>query len=300
MNYSYYTHLMCVLTLFKKIGKVRPQVNVREVRHVLLVMLFSLSFLFPYGQLSAQSYCTPVGTPINGYCCNPNYMGIWSFVAGGISHTSGLPKSSGDCYTDFTNLVATASPGQNISLTMSTGPSYNQVAKIWVDWNGDGVFTDASPELVYHSDLSYPNGFTGSISGSFTVPANASPCAKRMRVVSDYRPSNGNPQPCDRTYYGTINDYTLNISGATGLDISAIDKLSPKQFSIGNNTLEFKFKNVGATTITSAEVGYQLSGYGKVTQNLSFNPTLGSCDAYDHSFSTPLNVPAAGTYTLKI
>ncbi|MFP9112730.1 GEVED domain-containing protein, partial [Flavobacterium sp. RHBU_3] len=143
-------------------------------------------------------YCIPAPTSQDG-------SGITNFTLGAINNTTG---SESGYYGNYTSLSASAGQGttQPFSITYSTGFTYG--TKIWVDWNNDYDFTD-SGELVY-TGLSAANNPT-TLTGSFVVPSGASLGAHRMRVGGTDNDS-GPDTPCYASYYGTFEDYTLNVT----------------------------------------------------------------------------------------
>jgi PKD repeat protein len=137
-------------------------------------------------------YCTASGN-------NQNYEYIAGVNVGSINNTSG---ASG--YSDFTSISAAVSKGSSVSVSLTPGftsSSYTEYWKIWVDYNGDGDFSDSGEEVFSGTGSS-------TVSGSFTVPTSASTGSTRMRVIMKY---NGYASSCGTFTYGEVEDYTLNI-----------------------------------------------------------------------------------------
>ncbi len=146
-----------------------------------------------YGQVT---YCASKGN-------NSSYEWISNVTVGNFSNSSG---ASG--YTDFTSKVVNLEAGQTytISLTPSfSGSSYDEYFRVWIDYNHDGDFDDAG-ELVYD-----PGSTRSTISGSFTVPADAQEVTTRMRVSMKW---DATPTSCETFSYGEVEDYTVVISQA--------------------------------------------------------------------------------------
>jgi uncharacterized repeat protein (TIGR02543 family) len=139
-------------------------------------------------------YCASQGN-------NYSYEYISNVTVGTFSNDSG-----GSNYSDFTGLTANLNAGDtvNVSLTPGfSGSSYTEYWKIRIDYNIDGDFEDAGEEVFSGSGSSV-------VSGSFTVPASASPGDTRMRVSMRY---SSYPPICGSFDYGEVEDYTANISG---------------------------------------------------------------------------------------
>lgn len=83
-------------------------------------------------------------------------------------------------YADYTAVPpVTQIPGGGVTLDYRLVNS-RQYVKVWVDWNNDGIFTDAAPELVYTT------GGVQTIAGSagFVIPIGTLPGNYRIRFRS--------------------------------------------------------------------------------------------------------------------
>jgi hypothetical protein len=139
----------------------------------------------------APQYCT-------NYSKNQNYEWIARVQIGNLNQSSGA-----SAYSDYTNKTANVTAGANVSVTLTPGyadRSFSQYWKIWIDYNGDGDFSDTGEEVFSGSGAS-------AVSGNFTVSSGASG-EKRMRVSMRYE---GSPGSCGAFIYGEVEDYTVNI-----------------------------------------------------------------------------------------
>ncbi|ESU21827.1 hypothetical protein FCR2A7T_02850 [Flavobacterium cauense R2A-7] len=130
---------------------------------------------------------------------------IGKVVFGTISNTS--TGTAG--YENFTALSTNAARGSSNTITITpswTSTVYSEGYAVWIDYNQNGVFTDAG-ELVWSNAAST----TTPVSGTFTIPATATLGATRMRVSMKY---NGVPTSCEAFSYGQVEDYTVNITSA--------------------------------------------------------------------------------------
>ena len=123
-----------------------------------------------------------------------------------------LDVSSGkDAYRDFDESVALLTVGEPASLTLETTFSWataDQGYRIWIDYDGDGVF--ATAERVFEATLTAPpNGPQRvEVAGGFTVPAGTAPGRKRMRVSMS---RGGLPEACGSLAYGEVEDYRVEV-----------------------------------------------------------------------------------------
>lgn len=182
---------------------------------LLLTFLLSLSSI----NLSAQTYCTPPP-----FVSGP-YTGITNVTLNNLNNNS--PDNDG--VSDFTSLsAAQLQKGQTYNMTVTTSHnllgvfSGNLNTVAWIDWNKDGDFLD-SDEKVYNAY----DKFKGTYIESFTVPSTALTGITRMRVYNDMPAYEGHeePHPCGYSVYpsnglgqhGEVEDYSVNVSSATGI-----------------------------------------------------------------------------------
>jgi GEVED domain/Secretion system C-terminal sorting domain len=129
---------------------------------------------------------------------------ISNVVMGTISNATG--RSS---YTNYTALSTNVSVGTATAITITVGtPFSSDQAVVFVDWNGNGVFTDAG-ETVATSVVS-----SGPYALSITPPAGTAIGAKRMRIRLHDTTSGPNATSCGVSSYGEVEDYTLNVVAA--------------------------------------------------------------------------------------
>lgn len=164
--------------------------TLKEVKH----------YVAQYKDAATQLYCTAQGSSSNYTTYN-----IINVSMGDINQ-----PSSYSIYSDFSFNTTDVTIGQstNISVTLDNGDYNLNRVLIWVDWNNDKDFDDAS-ESVYVSALSNSTLFTTGI----TPPSGISAGEKRMRiryVLNGY----GDETACGNAQYGEVEDYTLNVIAA--------------------------------------------------------------------------------------
>ena len=118
---------------------------------------------------------------------------------------------SGPGYYDYTNdTVPRLKAGQNITLeyTAQTNGNYMEYFKLWIDFNGNGILTDAG-ELVHSANYSWLG--TKTVSTTFTVPTTVFNGQVYMRFVMQY---SGSPTICGTYPYGNTFDFKTTITGA--------------------------------------------------------------------------------------
>ena len=142
----------------------------------------------------AVTYCSSNGT-------NTTYEYINRVALGTINNTSG--NNGG--YANYTALSTTLSRTSANSITLVAGyasTSYTEYWKVYIDYNHNGVFTDAGENVVSTSGA-------GTRTGSFSVPASALSGTTRMRVQMSY--GGYATSSCGSFTYGEVEDYTVNV-----------------------------------------------------------------------------------------
>jgi len=124
-------------------------------------------------------------------------------------------------YENFTAISTNAVRGTAYSITVTpfwTSTIYAEGYAVWIDYNNNGVFTDAG-ELVFSRSATTLTPVTGTI----TIPVGTSLGSKRMRVSMRY---NAIPtSSCGTFTYGQVEDYTINIT-SVAREIESSESLS--------------------------------------------------------------------------
>ena len=164
------------------------------------------------GLLTSQGGVAPGGTtppPTASYCASKGTSVAYEYIdlvqLGSINRTSG---ADGGYYNGTaTSTTLTAGTSQTISFSAGfVSSAYTEYVKVYIDYNQNGVFTDAG-ELVVNAAGSTS---ASTRTGSFAVPTTAKNGATRLRVVLS---DNSATTSCGGYSYGETEDYTINISG---------------------------------------------------------------------------------------
>lgn len=154
--------------------------------------------------------------------------------------------STGQFYSDFTNISTTITKGASETITITptwTGTVYSEGYGVWIDYNKNGVFTDAG-ELVWSKAASTDTP----VSGSFTVPASAVTGDTRMRVILRY---NAIPSACGEFTYGEVEDYTVTIAAAGADTVAPVITLLGD--SVVNISVGDSYTDAGATATDNVD-----------------------------------------------
>ena len=116
-----------------------------------------------------------------------------------------------ETYSDFTSqAIADLNTGQSYSINIMQGTcqdDYDRFCNAWIDFNGDGDFTDAGEALSTGNSSSPNSGFIHSF--NFSVPSGAVGGITRMRVIVIEGSTANNP--CANYNWGETEDYSIEI-----------------------------------------------------------------------------------------
>ncbi len=143
------------------------------------------------GEYTVSNYCRSYGTGASSY--------IDVFTVEDTEFTSGAAT-----YSDFTNKVIYLAPGSDgVYFKIHKADSAACYFALWIDFNGDGDFTDSGEEIFTSGPLySYT-------SRSVYIPADLPVSTTRLRVAVK---QGGVPGPCDTSLVGEVEDYTVKFA----------------------------------------------------------------------------------------
>ncbi|WP_052732629.1 GEVED domain-containing protein [Hymenobacter terrenus] len=206
---------------------------------------------------------TPPPPPTGGsYCASKGGTQQYEYLAqvslGSINRTSGADGG----YYDGTAVNTNIAQGSAQTITYQAGfPSstYSENVKVYIDWNRDGDFADAS-ETVASGTTSSATAQTA----SFTVPATATTGKTRLRVVLS---DNASTTSCGSYEFGETEDYSVTVTTggttpppttscgvAAGLNASALSSSGATvawTAVSGATSYNVRYRNTSTTTWTS-------------------------------------------------
>jgi hypothetical protein len=122
------------------------------------------------------------------------------------------PGSMQNEYSNYAGFLAapTVTQGQTVSFTVQIGTcggNYGNSMSIYIDYNQNGLFTDAGEQVYLSSATTVGPHFE---SGNITIPMNATVGSTRMRVISN-ETSPASIFPTGTYSWGETEDYCINI-----------------------------------------------------------------------------------------
>ncbi|MDN5205528.1 GEVED domain-containing protein [Fulvivirgaceae bacterium BMA10] len=147
--------------------------------------------------LAAPDYCSSTSTSsTNEWIKNVKFSNIDN-------------NSGASTYSDFTSgTKANVVVGNTYTLSVTINADKKDYIYAWIDWNQDGDYDDADEEQI----LATKTKNDGPHNVSVTPPASALNGETGMRVAVRY---NGVPSSCGSFGYGEVEDYHIEISGAS-------------------------------------------------------------------------------------
>jgi hypothetical protein len=205
----------------------------------------------------AQSLCNSQGQSIFG-----RRVWIDRFELGTINNQSG----NNNGYANFTAQSTAVTPGGSVPFTIETDNNLLFSffsARIWIDFNDNGDFSDAG-ELVYSG-----NG-NGNVSGTIQIPSTVGSADVAARVVVRRF---GAPAPCGNYILGETEDYTVSISSACNVDAGSLTAINANE-CIKAGTAELAASVASAPVVPAGfSTLYVLtSGAGLVIEQVNTSP----------------------------
>lgn len=248
-------------------------------------LLFLLAATLSASALKAQ-YCMLPGR--TSY--SPYQPGIKNFKLNTINRTSGnvenpLSSPSVVVTTDTTSLQR----GQTYTVTIAhTRDSVNAFfatarnnIRMWIDYNNDKDFDDAGETVISADTIT-----AGVYTASFTVPATAPMGIVRLRVTAKMSKDAGHniPTPCDMPadpldYHGEMEDYTLRIMPAAGIENISSDNMQVSVYpnpandkiSVNIDSKDNELLNIGMYDITGKLVSTLLQEAKQTASRYDFH-----------------------------
>ena len=167
-----------------------------------------------WSPVSSFTTLAPPPTPCAPAPTSVDSSGITNVTIGSINNTTGAEAGN---YGNYTSLVTNIAQNTTVNMILRysiigfVGSGY--YTRIWIDFNDNGLFSDAGETVFSNGGLELPNGVNNI---SFPVPAGAPLGQHRMRIggadssdLSLFTAGNG---PCYTGSYGTFEDYSVFVT----------------------------------------------------------------------------------------
>lgn len=186
-----------------------------------------------------------------------------------LSNLNNTPPAGCTTYSDYTNLTVQLEQYKTypLSLTLGTcGSNFDKIAKVFIDWNGDGIFQPG--ELVATTGII--NG-TGTYTTNITVPGSVVPGNySLMRVVLTETADSSTVKACGSYNKGETQDYRVQFL-QPGIDAGAVAIVSPAAGGgcSGMVPVTVTIKNFGSSALNVIPVNVSITDQNNITSTFS-------------------------------
>jgi hypothetical protein len=210
----------------------------------LLLLLVSIAFV---QSAKAQSYCAagPTTTAL-AEIVRVSIVGS-NYNISRVSTACGATGVQDFTTTDSANVIQGAAYTLNVAFGTCSGGATATAGQVWIDWNQNGIF-EPTESVGTHAGNSNIFGTTiPNLTVTVNVPVTPFIGRTRMRVMQQgggTLPLN----PCSSFNTGSVEDYTINVIGATpcvtppvgGVTVISPSLVCPAQpFTVNLNSLSF-------------------------------------------------------------
>lgn len=149
------------------------------------------------------------------YCPSTGSTSSYGITGVQFNTINNTSTATNVAYSNFTAISTTVlkTVSYNINVFVNTNGNNTNYQTVWIDWNGNGLFTDAGETYNLGTATNTANGLSSACPLSITVPAGAITGQTRMRVQSKLGSATGSS--CATGFSGEVEDYTLDIIPAS-------------------------------------------------------------------------------------
>jgi len=238
----------------------------------------------------------------NNYCTSAPLSNADSRINNvSLSNVNNSPPAGCTAYSDYTNLTIQLEQNKTYPLSLSLGTcgaNFNKAAKVFIDWNGNGVFE--SNELVATSTVI--NG-TGNYTTNISVPGSvAAGNFSLMRVVLNETSDTSTIKSCGTYAKGETQDYRVQFL-QTSIDVGAIAVLSPSASGncTGPTDITVTLKNYGSLAMSQIPVIVKITAPDGTlsTFNQVYTGSLLSASQDNITFTNQFNITPGARYIIS-
>ena len=253
----------------------------------------------------SQAYSLVVsGAGGQAYCSSaPSGSGgsrIDNVTFGGINKTNVAGCTT---YSNFTTTSTTLEPGQTLPVSVkvnSCDASNNpKVVKVYIDYNGNGNFTDAGELAATSGVLNNNSTFTANV----TVPNTVTPgLSTIMRVIVSETSDPSGVSPCGAYTAGETQDYSISFITSSN-DVSINDVSFPEGGTCANPNEypTIRIKNSSTQNKTNLPLVLNVRNGGTIVRTYTalFKGIIYSNSTAEYTFSTPFATTGGTNYTYE-
>ncbi|WP_454803937.1 S8 family serine peptidase [Mucilaginibacter phyllosphaerae] len=248
----------------------------------------------------SQPYSVIVtGAGGNPYCASaPSSTADSKVNAFSLANITNTEPAGCTGYTDHTNLSVQLEQGRTypFSLTLGTcGANFSKAAKIFVDWNGNGIF-DVDELAATTAVISS----TGVVTGNIAVPVSVTPGnISLLRIVLNETNAPATITACGTYAKGETQDYRVQFINPK-IDVGAIAIVNAGTTCASETAVTVRLKNFGSTSANNIPVTVTVTAPGGTvtTFNETYTGTLGPEEETDFTLNDKFNTATGADYTI--
>lgn len=216
-------------------------------------------------QVQNAWYAVGIGSPGGGivYCTSEGLSTANEFINSisfaGINNVSG----NNNGYGDFTEMTGNVVAGQSYKIKGQAGypgATRKEFWTVYIDYNQDGDFDDAGENVGTGSTST-----SASVSKTFQISPSAKTGTTRMRIQMNYNAAV--TDPCATLNNGEVEDYSLNISGGSGITAYSEGQESDlKSLSVSPNPVNTSFVKLDYILSSAGNISFRLTDANGLTK----------------------------------
>jgi len=206
-------------------------------------------------------------------------------------------------YSNFTNLNASIQAHQTLPITVNVSScdasTANKIVKVYIDYNGNGSFTDAGELVATSNVISGTGTFTTSIvtPGGLTIGNHT-----LMRIIAEETSTASDITPCGTYGKGETQDYSITFAQPSVADVALAAIINPSYTSYANPSqyLTIAVRNNIATAVSGVPVVATVKNGSTVVASYSTTLPISipASSVGNYTFQTPFNLDSNKTYTI--
>lgn len=218
-----------------------------------------------------------------------------------LSNLNNTPVAGCTSYSDYTNLTVSLEQGKTYPISIAAGTcgnNFNKIAKVYIDYNGDGTFDPVTELAATTTVFSAASTYNGTIA----IPGNvAADTYSLMRVVLSETTDATAITPCGIYAKGETQDYRVLFT-KTSTDAGAISVTTstPGGACAGTANLTVRLKNFGSASISNIPVTVTITNPDNsvVTLNETYTGTLAASAEDDFVLQGTFTAASGATYKI--
>lgn len=218
-----------------------------------------------------------------------------------LSNLNNTPAAGCTSYSNYTSTTVNLEQGKTypISITAGTcGANFNKIAKVFIDYNGDGTF-DPAAELAATTTII---AATGTYTGNITIPGNVvAGNYSLMRVVLSETTDASTITACGTYAKGETQDYRVLFTKTTAdAGVVSVSSSTPGGACAGPTNITVRLKNFGSADISNIPVTVTITNPDNTvtTLNETYTLTLPASAEDDFILQGTFNAASGATYKI--